>query len=105
MTSRTTTITLALAMFVSTILAWWLTDHSKSDSWLIFWSVVGSNASVLGVVYLFIQLHHIRREAEVISATGAETRQRILDFTHVGDLAIATKLIQDVQGCARAAVM
>jgi len=89
-------------MLVSTVVAWGLTDHSASDAWLTFWGIVGSNASVLGVVYLLIQLHHIRQEAEVIAATAAETRQKILDFTHVGDLAIATKLIQDVQGCARA---
>ena len=102
MTSRATTITLALAMLGSTGVSWWLTDHAKSDWCLTFWGIVGSNASILGVVYLLIQLHHIRKEAEVIAATGAETRQNILDFTHVGDLAIATKLIQDVQSCARA---
>jgi hypothetical protein len=102
MTSRAATISLSLALLVSTGISWWLTDHTKGDSWFTFWSIVGANASVLGVVYLLVQLHQIRKEAEVIAATGTETRQKILDFTHVGDLALATKLIQDVQGCARA---
>ena len=56
----------------------------------------------LACCHLLVQLHYIRQEAEVIAATAAETRQKILDFTQVGDLAIATKLIQDVQCCARA---
>lgn len=72
---------LLFAGFVaSTGLAFYFTDRAKPHWGIEFWSIVGTNASVLGIFYAIVQLIQIRKEAEIISAASNETKRKLLSL-------------------------
>ena len=96
-------ICLFLIFVVSTLLTYHFIDIARPDWKVTFWGIVGSNASVLGIVFALVQLHQIRKEAAIISETSNDTRNKLLELDHFGELAKATKLIQEIQGYSRSA--
>ena len=93
-----------LLAFVTTSAALYFFYPTSTDNWLTaYWGIIGSNASVLGIIYTIISLNQLAKESEIIKSTTKETKQRIGAFAGVSDLAKAVKLIQEIQGYARSA--
>lgn len=78
-------------------------DPSRPDWRVTFWGIVGSNASVLGIIFALVQLHQLRKESAIITETSNETKNKLLELDQFADLARATKLIQEIQGYSRSA--
>jgi hypothetical protein len=94
-------IILLLIFIFSSIGLLFLYPKNAADWYVLYWGVIGSNASVLGIVYTIVALNNIRRESEIIVLATRETKQKLDDFNGVSDIAKAIKLIQEIQGYAR----
>jgi hypothetical protein len=78
-----------------------VTDRDQPGWQVVLLGVVGSYASVFGIIYTLLQVRHLSSEAEIIKKTAEETKQRLFEFEHFGSLATAIKLVQEIQGYAR----
>lgn len=76
-------------------------DRTVPNWMLNFWGVVGTNFSILGILYTIIQVHLLRTESDIIKAATLQTREKLLIVNQYGDIATAIKLIQEIQGYAR----
>jgi len=97
MSSKTAAAALGIVFIASTAGAYYATDRSQDHWGVIFWGIIGSNASVLGIIYALVQLRQIRKEAELIAETSKATRNEMLKLAHFGDIKTAIKLIQEIQ--------
>lgn len=101
MTSKKITSAMSILFLISSAVIFYSFDRSKADWIIIFWGVIGSNASVLGIIYTIIQLNKLRDESEIIIRTANDTKNKINELNGFGDIAKAIKLIQEIQGYAR----
>lgn len=92
---------LILAVVISTTATWFFIDRNK-PSWLVeYWSIIGTNVSLIGFCFTLYQIRQIRSESSVIASTVEETRNKLFDLNKYGDLSKAVKIIQEIQSHTR----
>lgn len=101
MTLNKVATVLALLFLTTSILIFSFFPKEKSDWLVVYWGIIGSNASVLGIVYTIVALNRLRNESQLIIETTLQTKQRMGEFNGIADIARAIKLVQEVQGYAR----
>jgi hypothetical protein len=72
-------------------------DKSQPNWFLVFWSVVGSTASVFGICFTVYQLQQIREETAIILAASEETKKELFKLENFGDVTRAIALIHETQ--------
>jgi hypothetical protein len=102
MNQKSAIIGLVALSVLSTIATFSLMDHTKADWFQVFWGIVGTNLSILGIIYTWVQIALLRHEAEIIRSTTNDTQERIKALNRFGDVATAMKLIQEIQSYTRA---
>ena len=101
MSSRTATTVLVVALLVTTALTAWLTDFEAEGAAAKFMGIVGSNASILGILYSLYQLSHLRAETALIKQASEETKSKILTLQHYGEISAGISLIPEIQNYLR----
>lgn len=92
---------LALLLPITLGTTYFTVDRTVPDWLFNFWSVTGTNFSILGILYTIIQIHLLRTEFDIIKAAALQTRDNITIVNQYGDIATAIKLIQEIQGYVR----
>ncbi len=92
---------LTLLLPITLGITYFTVDRTVPDWLFNFWSVTGTNFSILGILYTIIQIHLLRTESDIIKAAALQTRDNITIVNQYGDIATAIKLIQEIQGYVR----
>jgi hypothetical protein len=100
---KSVTILLVVILVVSTIISYSLIDKTNLDWGFTFLGVIGSNASLLGIIFTLYQLNRIKAESVIIKMASLETKRKIIELENFGDLAHGVKLVQEIQGHIRSA--
>lgn len=93
--------TLISLFVIAVFFPYFIFDRGK-EGWVIsFWGVVGTNFSILGIIYAGIQINGLKLESKIIKDVSLETKEKINQINQYADIATAIKLIQEIQGYAR----
>lgn len=102
MTNKSAILTLLALGVITSIATYFSVDHAQAGWFVTYWGIVGTNLSVLGIIYTAVQIKMLRTEAEIIKTVTDETREGINALNRFADVTRAMKLIQEIQGYARA---
>jgi hypothetical protein len=88
-------------LFISSILVYHFIDIKKIDWFFSYWGVVGTNVTIVGIIYTLYQINQLKSESKIIQDTTSETKNRIFYVNGYADIAKGISLIQEVQSHIR----
>lgn len=100
-TSRNANTLLVLLLAVSTAVTFYFTDRKVTGWGFGFLGAIGSNASILGIVYTLYQLYKIREETALIKETSEATKRELFKLENFGDITRGISLIHETQNYLR----
>ena len=101
MTSRNANTLLVLLLAASTAITYYFTDRRVTGWGFQFLGAIGSNASILGIVYTLYQLYKIREETALIKETSEATKRELFKLENFGDITRGISLIHETQNYLR----